>query len=70
MPRKKTKRKKDTRRKCLACGARFELKKENRYEVTCSERTVLSGWKQEILECFDCPMCGCQNAVNIRKLSD
>jgi hypothetical protein len=51
---------------CKVCGHEFELKKENRY---------LSTWQNPIFgsftlhECFDCPICGCQNIVSQREPS-
>lgn len=50
--------------KCKVCGKEFELKKENMY---------LTDWINPITrivvlhECFDCPVCGCQNMVNSRE---
>lgn len=54
------------KKKCRACGFKFRLEKENRYLVR-SGSTVdgrLSE-KPTIFEMFDCPQCGCQNAVGI-----
>jgi predicted nucleic-acid-binding Zn-ribbon protein len=54
------------KRKCRACGFKFRLEKENRYLVRKS--TSLIGNMTErptIIEMFDCPKCGCQNAVGI-----
>lgn len=52
--------------KCIVCGKRFNPKKAQRYEV--SEYTVglFTPKTTKITECFDCPRCGCQNAVNTR----
>ena len=56
--------------KCKVCGKRFTPKSENRYEVT---EPVVGGLvgafvqkPVKIIECFDCPRCGCQNALNTR----
>ena len=55
--------------RCKSCGKFFRLKKENRYEVirptTIAE--ALNGEVPTILECFDCPRCGCQNMLNVRE---
>lgn len=54
--------------KCKVCGKLIILKKEDRYEIK-RERTIaeaLSSYEPNILECFDCPSCGCQNVVNKR----
>lgn len=52
--------------KCKICGKRFNPKKSERYEV--SEVTVglFTPKAIKITECFDCPRCGCQNALNTR----
>jgi rubredoxin len=52
--------------KCRACGFKFRLEKENRY--LSKKSTLLLGnisEKPTIFEMFDCPQCGCQNAVGI-----
>jgi len=54
--------------KCKVCGKKFNLKAENRYEI----REVPKGLRMlvedaKVYEAFDCPKCGCQNIVNIRK---
>ena len=54
--------------KCKICGKRFNPKKELKYTVV--KKPVGVGVLTEstkIYECFDCPKCGCQNMVNIRK---
>nr|DAL28802.1 MAG TPA_asm: RimK-related lysine biosynthesis protein, Probable-dependent amine/thiol ligase family Amino-group [Caudoviricetes sp.] len=54
--------------KCKICGKEFELKKENKYLVT--EKIAAFGALTELpktFEAFDCPHCGCQNVMNIRK---
>ena len=53
---------------CKVCGKRLNLKAENRYEI----REVPKGLRvlvegAVVYEAFDCPKCGCQNIVNIRK---
>ena len=54
--------------KCKVCGKRFRLLAKNKYIAL--ERTgpleVLTKPAKEF-ECFDCPVCGCQNIVNIRE---
>ncbi len=52
--------------KCKVCGKRFKPKKENKYFAR--EATGVTNMLQPIktYECFDCPVCGCQNFVNIR----
>lgn len=54
--------------KCKICGERMRLKSENRYEVIekpvgfdCLVKGITT------YEAFDCPNCGCQNIVGIRK---
>lgn len=57
-------------KKCNSCGRYFILRKENRYEIvrprTVSE--VFNGESPTVIECFDCPKCGCQNVVNVREI--
>ena len=54
--------------KCKVCGKRFSPNKENRYEIMRFPRGVEVLYERaKILECFDCPKCGCQNIVNIRE---
>lgn len=56
-------------RKCKVCGKLFRLKANRRYEVI--SNPVGLGFlveKPHILECFDCPRCGCQNMVNVREV--
>lgn len=52
--------------KCKACGFKFRLEKENRYLVK-KPATLIGNpsVKPTIFEMFDCPQCGCQNAVGI-----
>ena len=50
--------------RCKICGKFFKLKKDNLYEIP---YTKINGELVRSLECFDCPRCGCQNAVNIRE---
>lgn len=55
--------------KCNICGKRFDAKKENRYEIM--KKAVgfnILYDRDKILECFDCPLCGCQNIVNEREI--
>lgn len=52
--------------KCKVCGKRFKPIASKRYFV--QEKIVGLQRLTEapnIYECFDCPHCGCQNAVNI-----
>ena len=54
--------------KCKVCGKRFKLLKENRYDVI--KRPVGINIMTEaptIFEAFDCPVCGCQNIVNVKE---
>lgn len=56
--------------KCKICGKRFRLRIENKYDVrkTAGLSDVLSGkTTNTVYECFDCPICGCQNIVNVRE---
>ena len=63
--------------KCTVCGKRFNPKKTQRYEVSPETdvgilESLFKSETTKIIECFDCPRCGCQNAVNTRipKLPD
>lgn len=47
--------------KCSVCGCKFIPKKEDKYTATNRE----SLFSVKYIECFDCPMCGCQQKVNI-----
>lgn len=54
--------------KCKVCGKRFKLLRENKYEVI--KRPVGINIMTEsptIFEAFDCPVCGCQNIVNVKE---
>lgn len=54
------------KKKCKACGFKFRLEKENRYLVRRGSSIVGSlSEKPTIFEAFDCPQCGCQNAVGV-----
>ena len=56
--------------KCKVCGKRFKLQADKRYEVLKKPdgfAVAFSGKGLVCYECFDCPRCGCQNAVNIRE---
>lgn len=55
--------------KCKVCNTRFVPKSENLYLVT--ERVsglalLAASSNPRVLECFDCPNCGCQNMTGIR----
>ena len=53
------------KRKCKVCKKRFNLKKENKYQIYVAPvglNCIVEGGKT--FEAFDCPMCGCQNIVN------
>lgn len=54
---------------CKVCKRYFRLKKENRYEITMVKSIADAFTKAgtQVVECFDCPKCGCQNIVNIRE---
>ncbi|MDD4511028.1 MAG: hypothetical protein PHY23_09030 [Oscillospiraceae bacterium] len=53
--------------KCKVCGTRFVGTKEALYLAT-EKTAVLTALTTpaKAFECFDCPKCGCQNAVNVR----
>lgn len=53
--------------KCKVCSRRFKLNKRNKYLVEKSGGLVAWALPEEIYEAFDCPRCGCQNIVNVRK---
>lgn len=49
---------------CKVCKSRFPLANDARYTV--KEKTSMIPRITKLIECFDCPVCGCQNTVNIR----
>jgi len=53
--------------KYKVCGTRFAGSKEALYLAT-EKTAVITALTTpaKAFECFDCPQCGCQNAVNIR----
>ena len=54
--------------KCKVCNTRFFPQKEAMYlsaEKTAPLSALVSS-PPRMFECFDCPRCGCQTAVNIR----
>jgi len=53
--------------KCKVCRTRFAGSKDTMYLAT-EKTAVLSALTTptKAFECFDCPKCGCQNAVNVR----
>lgn len=54
------------KQKCKACGFKFRLEKENRYLVRRDSSVVEALTARPVIfEMFDCPQCGCQNAVGI-----
>ena len=54
------------KKKCRACGFKFQLKKENRYLAKRLPSPIGSlAEKSTFFEMFDCPKCGCQNPVGI-----
>jgi hypothetical protein len=52
--------------RCKICNTWFAASRYSRYMVP--ERNGLFHNKERMIECFDCPSCGCQNAVNVRVL--
>ena len=57
---------------CEVCGREFALMHEDRYTVRSEENSGLMaalGKEAEPLmwDAFDCPYCGCQNRVQVRK---
>ena len=54
--------------KCKVCHTRFIPNKEAMYLSTekAAPFTAVFSQPSRIYECFDCPRCGCQTAVNIR----
>lgn len=56
--------------KCKVCNEFFELKKEDRYDVTKLPAGGTFGTlfsNPVAYDAFDCPYCGCQNIVNVRE---
>lgn len=53
--------------RCKVCNTRFMAAKEAMYLAT-EKNAVLTALTNpaKAFECFDCPKCGCQNAVNVR----
>lgn len=53
--------------KCKVCGKRFKLLAQNRYEVVVRPEGALGVLTASVkyFNAFDCPHCGCQNAVSI-----
>lgn len=49
---------------CKVCKTRFNPTTEARYTVE-GVGDAHSASKR-LIECFDCPRCGCQNTVNVR----
>lgn len=52
--------------KCKVCGKKFKPKKENKYLAQEAIGVTTMFRHIKTYECFDCPVCGCQNFVNIR----
>lgn len=50
--------------RCKTCGQGFKLKKENKY-LSASANAIFGNLT--LHECFDCPICGCQNIVGSRE---
>lgn len=54
------------KKKCGVCGFKFRLEKENRYLARKSTSMVANlSERPVVFEMFDCPNCGCQNAVGV-----
>lgn len=49
---------------CKVCKARFAATPEARYTV--EGKGEMFATAKRLIECFDCPRCGCQNTVNVR----
>lgn len=58
-------------KKCKACGRLFRLKKENKYLVeSVTKNAIFQALESRTTyECFDCPVCGCQNICNVREVT-
>lgn len=53
--------------KCKVCGARFAPLASERYKVVKRKGLITEiAEGSEVLECFDCPRCGCQVVVGQR----
>jgi len=58
---------------CEVCGREFALMHEDRYTVRDEQRSRLmvsivgSEAEPTMWDAFDCPYCGCQNRVGVRK---
>ena len=53
--------------KCMVCGRRLKLRKDNRYEIRKDLSPLAALVEQKkVYEAFDCQVCGCQNIVNER----
>jgi hypothetical protein len=55
-------------RKCKVCGKWFILSAKNKYTIPKREISAIVVGLYSCYEAFDCPKCGCQNIVNIRRL--
>ena len=55
---------------CMVCGTKFQLIDRERYVARADRSNVATaffGEEPALYDVFDCPICGCQNAVNPRK---
>ena len=55
--------------KCKVCSHRFTPDKADRYIATEKSISLFCSERKDY-ECFDCPMCGCQNPVNVHMPTD
>ena len=56
--------------KCKVCGNRLKLNISNRYEVVVTPvGFACLTERAKVFEAFDCPVCGCQNIVNVKEVS-
>lgn len=53
--------------KCKICGKRFALKKENLYLAQEGSSVIdVFASRNKVIQCFNCPHCGCQNQFGAR----
>lgn len=56
---------------CTVCGRMFPLIEEEHYIAREQEikgiSTIVKSEEPELYDAFDCPHCGCQNVVQVRK---
>ena len=54
---------------CKICKKYFNAKAKDKYLIIKAKTLaeMFNKTDDTVLECFDCPKCGCQNIVNVRE---